>query len=183
MTGLTGVRSSALTEIHPIPAPLPAPALRVVGRPLPAYRYLPGHGPHPFRHPDGHLYTDGSAPEEVEWVDGPWQEDTEWLWGLDLFDHRYYWESHEVLEAIWHHVPRQTPLWWMLKGLIQASAFTLKQHMGQERAADRLLGRSTGLLMQASEQLGAVHRGVHMPMLCERLRAFHVGGPWPKIAS
>ena len=129
------------------------------------------------------MYTDGSAPEEVAWQDGPWQQDTEWLWGLDLFDQRYYWESHEVLEAIWHHAPRQSPFWLMLKGLIQASAFTLKQHLGQDRAAARLLARSTGHLMQASENVGPVHRGVDLPLLCQRLEAFAKGGPWPLVVK
>ena len=145
---------------------------------------MPGLNPHPFRHPEGHLYTDGSAPTEAPWDPAaPWAQDREYLHGMDLFDQRYYWEAHEVWEAIWHQVERATPYSVLLQGLIQAGAFALKRHMGHERSAARLLEASTGRLEAVARDAGPRWRGLDLPVTVSRLRAFSEGGDWPTLAS
>ena len=167
---------------HPLPAPDSPPPLRLPDAPLPPYRYVPGVHPHPFRHRDGHLYTDGRPPPEPAWTPVPWEDDRAWLRGMDLFDHRYYWEAHEVWEAIWHCVPRGDPFHGLLQGLIQAAAFALKRHMGHEEAAARLLSRAERRLREAAAP-GAVQRGVDLPATIAALRAFSAGGPWPVLSG
>lgn len=168
---------------RPIPAPDPAPALRAPHVPLPPYRYVPGLDPHPFRHVGGHLYTDGSAPVEAPWQPGPWRQDPRWLHGLDLFDQRYYWESHEVFEALWHQVEPNSALGQGLQGLIQAGASVLKRHMGQPRAADRLHGVARARLLAVSVTVGARWRGVDLPATVAALDAFSRGGDWPRLVG
>lgn len=165
---------------------IPAPAVelrrRVEDWALPAYRYVPGVHPHPFRKEGGHMYTGGDAPEHAPWQPvEPWQQDRIWLRGLDLFDHRFYWESHESFEAVWHELERGSTLHTLSQGLIQAAAFVLKQHMGQERGARYLLQRATEKLERVAAEVGSVHRGVDIPALLGSLQAFKEGGDWPRL--
>lgn len=154
--------------LRPIEPPDPAPARRTEG-PLPAYRYVPGLQPHPFRQVGGHMYTDGSAPDEPTWdPETPWERDPAWLLALDLLDHRYWWEAHEALEALWHQVP-SGPLRELLQGLIQAAASWLKGHMGHERAAATLAGRARARLTQVRDQRGSPWRGVDLDAILEAL--------------
>ncbi len=165
-----------------IPPPEPGSPRRLTERPLPSYRYVPGLQPHPFRHPDGHLYTDGSAPEEVVWrADLPWREDPDWLWGCELFDQRFYWEAHEAWEALWHQVPRGGQSSELLQGLIQAAAFVLKQHMGHTAGAKRLLARASSRLERVAKGPPEVHRGLDLDAVIAQLHAFEQGGDWPTL--
>lgn len=164
--------------LEEMPAPEAPPPLLVSGWPLPTYRYVPGLGPHPFRHPDGHLYTDGSAPGEAPWDPGqPWQTDLRWLRGIDLFNQRYLWEAHEAWEALWHHAPRGSAEAALLQGLIQAAAGLLKRHMGERAAAERLISRATARLREADRQAGPLLRGIDLPALVAALAE----PGWPTI--
>lgn len=145
-----------------IPAPEPAPPRRSA-RALPVRRHLPGEGPHPA--------TEGfvAAPD--------------WDWAADLFDHRYYWEAHEVWEACWAPLDKRSEEAALLQGLICAAAFVIKQHQGVADGAARLLARSRDRLTAVVAARGPVVRGVHLPGLLDRLDAFREGGPWPTLPS
>jgi len=176
------VRPAPPTRIRPIPAPDVAPVVRRADLPLPAYRYVPGLHPHPFRDPAGHRHLHGHVWPAPLWSPrGDWRSDAPWLHGLDLFDHRFYWESHECWEAIWHAVDRSHVDRQLIQALIQAAAFVIKKHCGTERAARHLLARSLGRLDTVVDTVGARHRGVDIPVLAARLRAFDAGGPWPCV--
>ncbi len=69
-------------------------------RAFPPYTYVPGQAPHPIRDPAGHMH--GVEPEPAELHVEDWWNCTEYLWGIDLFNHGYYWEAHEVWEGLWH---------------------------------------------------------------------------------
>ena len=95
---------------------------RIPALKLPLYRYQPGRDPHPFKDPNGHRYgADWKFPYHEDW-----RLDRGWLLGLDLFDHAYYWECHEILEHQWRERPRHCPSRQLLQGLIQSSAALLK---------------------------------------------------------
>jgi predicted metal-dependent hydrolase len=118
------------------------------------------------------MYTDGSAPAEEPWDPAvAWEKDRAWLRGMDLFDHRYYWEAHEAWEAIWHAVPREDPYAELLQGLIQAAAFLLKQHMGHEAAAKRLQTVCLERLGTVVSTCGSPWRGVDLDRLIQVLNA------------
>jgi hypothetical protein len=167
---------------RPIPAPVPAPPLRRPHLALPAYRYVPGLHPHPFRDADGHHHL-----HEVRWPsplwapDGPWWEADAFQHGLDLFDQRFYWESHECWEAIWHRVDRAHVDRELVQALIQAAAFVIKRHVGADRAARHLLERATGRLGEVARRGGATWCGVDVARFSASLSAFDGGGPWPVI--
>jgi len=104
---------------------------------LPPYRYVPGFSPHPTAHPEGHSY----GRPEVDTVHLPperWFEDEAYRAGVDLFNRGYYWEAHEMWEAVWHGCDKSRTQGLFVQGLIQISAALLRWHMGTERGTRKL---------------------------------------------
>ena len=99
-------------------------------RPFPAYRYVPGLHPHPQRDPAGHSYQPRpTLARHAPWRPQDWQALEDWLYGVDLFNHFFFWEAHEAWEGLWAVAPRATPPSLVLQGLIQIAAALLKTHM------------------------------------------------------
>lgn len=68
-----------------------------------------------------------SSPFSHKTVPEFWHEDTVYLYGIDLFNHHFFWESHEVWERKWnffkiHHAEYAD---WM-QGMIQTAAAFVK---------------------------------------------------------
>lgn len=114
-------------------------------RSFPAYAYLPGRQPHPVRDPGGHSY--GHAEPMPAAADASLESDM-FFWGLDLFNHGYYWEAHEAWEGLWQVADRGGPLRKLFKALILLSAAGVKIREGKHIAATRHAGRAAGLLRQ-----------------------------------
>jgi 8-oxo-dGTP diphosphatase len=131
--------------------------------PLPESGFVPGCGPHP-----GHVAVSGLAP------------DTLLREGVDCFNHRAYWEAHEVWEAAWRARagdPFARPL---LQGLIQQAAAVVKRRMGNEAAAESLWRRGSGYLSSALE-LADCPAGLDIRALMTDVGAHLGGGPWPSL--
>lgn len=113
---------------------------RLTALPLPPYTYVPGQQPHPRSDAVGHSY--GRAEPTVSSFDpASWQECEAYLFGFDLFNHAFYWESHEQWEAVWLAAGRTGVIADFLKGLIKLSAAGVKakeaKHVGFERHRTR----------------------------------------------
>src|SRR6516162_1991742 len=94
-------------------------------KPFPAYSFVPGQFPHPISDPEGHSY--GIRHDAVASVDPEnWSASRDYLFGIDLFNHGYYWEAHETWEGLWHAAGRQGPTGDLLKGLIALAAAGVK---------------------------------------------------------
>jgi hypothetical protein len=109
---------------------------------FPPYAYLPGRQPHPVRDPTGHSY-------QVEPMAVPAEallDSDVFFWGLDLFNHGYYWEAHEAWEGLWQVADRGSPSRILFKGLILLSAVGVKIREGKHAAAMRHAGRAAVLL-------------------------------------
>jgi hypothetical protein len=107
------------------------------GLALPSYRYVPGFAPHPTADPEGHSH----GQPEVDAVHFPperWFADEVYLAGVDLFNRRYYWEAHEMWEAVWRACDKSSTQGLFVQGLIQISAALLRWHMGTERGTRKL---------------------------------------------
>lgn len=99
---------------------------------LPARRYLPGLGPHPSDDP---AHRAPVAPAV------PWTSlgETElFRHGVDLFNHGFWWESHEAWEALWNACPRDAALREAFQGLIQLAAALIKEETRIPSGARRL---------------------------------------------
>jgi len=147
---------------RPIPPPRQAAPLRV-DRPLPAYRYVPGLQVHPLHGGHG-----GSGLHEHDPPELALQR------GLDLLEHRYFWEAHEALEQAWRAWRETEPERAELAaGLIQLSAAWLRRHTGHQRPAERLLSAATARLRGQSVE------GLDVEVWLQATREFVASGSWP----
>jgi uncharacterized protein len=137
-----------------------APALA-----LPPYSYVPGHDlPHPVTDPRGHLHDSKQQSHEPLFTAGflehlPPEPTTRhealaallaanptWLYALDLFNHGFYWESHEAWEAFWHALGRNSPEARFIQGLIHLAAAAVKVREGKPTGVSRHTQRARQLL-------------------------------------
>ncbi len=141
--------------------------MRYSERPLPPYRYRPGRSPHPTRHPEGHAF--GSPdPEPSPFDPAAWRDCADYLHGIDLFNHGYWWEAHEALEAPWREAGRQSEAGVFLQGLIQLAAALLKDAVGERATAERMAARGCAKLRRKP----GVFLGIDGARLAEEAEAF-----------
>lgn len=118
-------------------------------RQFPAYAYLPGRQPHPVRDPAGHSYRadpDHATPSILG------KEAEHLYWGMDLFNHGYYWEAHEAWEDLWFAAEHDSPFRLALKGLILLAAAGVKIREGKRAAAGKHARRAAAFLSAAAEK-------------------------------
>ena len=137
-------------------------------RDLPPYTYVPGRAPHPIADPAGHSYgrtiTCAAAPESSDWRDCP-----DYLYGIDLFNHGYYWEAHEVWEAVWIAAGRRGPAADFLKGLIKLAAAGVKCREGNPAGVRRHARRADALFRTVQD---AVQTGTYFGLRFDELFQF-----------
>ena len=134
-------KMSQRSPIHP-PRLLP-------DRPFPPYAYVPGDTPHPTRDPGGHSY--GAALEIPEPPDPEdWRACRDYLYGIDLFNHGFYWEAHEAWEGLWVASGRRGPTATYLQALISLAAAGLKARSGSARGMRANAGKAVRLFGRGS---------------------------------
>jgi hypothetical protein len=152
---------------QPLPQPDPPDPnrARYCAQPFPQYRYVPTLNPHPCAHPDGHSYEPPGHPKPAPPPLLPpeqWRACEAWLYGVDLYNHAYWWETHEIWEAIWQQSDKKGVQGRFIQGLIQIAAAHLKRHIGNEEGVQRLLERSRAHLDFAQAVAPAVYMGVEI---------------------
>ena len=131
----------------------PAPPRLVPDRPFPPYAYLPGRNPHPTRDAGGHSF--GRPPDEPDAPDPErWQACDDYLYGIDLFNHGYYWEAHEAWEGLWHACDRRGVTATYLQALINFAAAGLKVRWGNVRGIRGNSQTAARLFGQVGPQTG-----------------------------
>lgn len=136
-------------------------------RPFPAYAYQPGLTPHPRRDPAGHSHGH-PEPAIAPFRPEAWDHAGTYLYGVDLYNHGYFWESHEIFEGLWNAFGHETTAGRLFKGLVQLAAANLKRAEGFETAS-RALGER-GLAGVAGAPEGAF--GLPVARLVEETRAW-----------
>ena len=130
--------------------PVMADRPRYGTRPFPAYRFLPGRTPHPRRNPQGHSF--GLAePHPLPFKHEDWSTSEDYLHAVDLYNFDYWWESHEVLEGLWHACGRKTQAGNFFQALIQFAAANLKHALGNDASAKNLARRGLVRLQKAPD--------------------------------
>ena len=142
-------------------------------RPFPPYTYVPGQAPHPIRDPAGHML--GEEPETPELFVEEWWNCEEYLWGIDLFNHGYYWEAHEAWEGLWHAAGRTGPVADFLKGLIKLAAAGVKAREGSAVGRQRHLLRGSELLESVCSDVGGRLMGLGLDAVLTTLREAESG--------
>lgn len=111
-------------------------------RPFPPYTYVPGTGlPHPVSHPAGHSFC-----HRLEPATDPALQAEALRWGIDLFNHGYFWEAHEAWEGLWAGLGRVGEAADAVKGLIHLAAAGVKRLEGIAAGVESHLQRGRLLL-------------------------------------
>ena len=121
--------------------------------PFPSYAYVRGQQPHPTRDAAGHSF--GKPAQSWTRPDpDQWEACRPYLYGIDLFNHGYYWEAHEVWEGLWHACGRQGMVADFLKGLIALAAVGVKLREGSDRGVRQHAARAVALFNEVVRELG-----------------------------
>ncbi|MBK8211725.1 MAG: DUF309 domain-containing protein [Rhodospirillales bacterium] len=138
-------------------------------RPFPPYAYVPGHAPHPTRDPAGHRY--GAKLEISEPPDpGEWRTCRDYLYGIDLFNHGFYWEAHESWEGLWVACGRRGPTATCLQALISLAAAGLKARSGSARGMRANAAKAVRLFGSVAGHVGSHgtrYMGLDIPALAD----------------
>jgi hypothetical protein len=154
---------------------------RYTDRKFPPYTYVPGRSPHPVSDPAGHMH--GHEPPAPPPLDpAHWRDSETYLYGVDLFNHGYYWESHEEWESLWHAAGRRGVVADFLKGLIKLAAAGVKsleeKPTGVTRHTDRAMELLSGVM--ASEPKFC---GLDLEHVLAESRTELNGGIWLKLGE
>ena len=143
---------------------------RYSGRPFPSYRFVPGKAPHPTRDPEGHSYN--KPPEQLaSFTPEDWSCCEQFLYGIDLFNHGFWWEAHEVLEAVWVAAGRRTETGLFIQGLIQIAVAHLKRFQGFHDTAKRMaLGG-----LDKMQRISGVYLGIKIAPFRSAVKAYFSG--------
>lgn len=138
--------------------------------PFPPYSYVTGRFPHPIRDPTGHSFgINHGQPERPD--PAHWQDCRPYLRGLDLFNHGYYWEAHEVWESLWHACERTGPAADFFKGLIKLAAAGVKVREGRHAGVRTHAARANELFKSVADRLDTVEPS-YFGLKISQLRAF-----------
>jgi uncharacterized protein len=149
---------------------------RYSDRTFPPYRFIPGKSPHPTRDPDGHSYHN-PVQQLASFDDTQWQGCDEYLFGIDLFNHGYWWEAHEALEAVWVAAGRQTETGLFIQGLIQVAVAHLKKFQGFDDVARRM--GADGL--EKMKHIKGVYLGINVEAFRNDVKSYSTNDKHPPV--
>jgi hypothetical protein len=141
---------------------------------FPPYSYVPGGPwPHPTRSPAGHSYRKAEqagarARETIESTFGR---------GAALFNAGYYWEAHEVWEALWHAAGRHGARALVLKGLIKLAAAGVKARERRIHGVRTHARRAAECFAASREQGGEPELGLDLEDWIKRAQAIAESPP------
>jgi hypothetical protein len=156
---------------------------RYTKRPLPPYRYLPRRSgaslPRPRTDPAVASHAREATPLPPFTPDA-WRTCEPYLYGIDLFNHGYWWEAHEALERVWLAAGQKSTLCGrFVQGLIQLAAAQLKRFIGKVREAQSL----TNAGIEKLSPVEGIYLGIEVaPLIAEAKRCLQEDrGEFPRI--
>ena len=90
---------------------------------------------------------------------------------MDLFNHGYGWEAHEVWESMWHR-PATRPQAELLQALIQLAAASVQQSVDRPDGRARLCHRALDHRRKVREEGHRVYMGLELEELQSVLIAY-----------
>ncbi len=102
--------------------------------PDPPHAHIPGKTP---RHPEGRFDALCATALPDQTGRAVFASDA-WRAGLQFFRSGYFWEAHEVWEAVWMALPDELDERRLVQGMIQLANAALKEKMERPRAVLRL---------------------------------------------
>ncbi|MBN2757637.1 MAG: DUF309 domain-containing protein [Bacteroidales bacterium] len=108
---------------------------------LPYWRYIPKYEQHPDKTPN-RIHIPLLPESTLKFSEKTWQKSERYLYAIDLFNHKYYWEVHEVLEKIWLENNKNSKCSIFIQGIIQLSVALLKEIEDNKVGFNRLTKKS-----------------------------------------
>lgn len=139
--------------------------------PLPDHAYLPGRT---ARHPDGAFDAMRAAAPKITRSEEA-AANPAWRHGLRLFAGGWFWECHEVLEAVWMNAAPNSRERALVQAVIQLANAALKARLGETRAVARLCARARELAAAAAGPEDAAVMGLPAPALRAAIAAVDSG--------
>ena len=134
---------------------------------LPAWRYIPKFEIHPNK--NSHIEHIPQLPDTAtKFSAKSWKNSECYLYAIDLFNHQYYWEVHEVLEKLWLETGKKSPEGIFLQGIIQLSVALLKKIQSNTTGTLRLTKKA---LPKLRSQQG-VYLGINIESFIEEYKLF-----------
>ncbi|MCB1421071.1 MAG: DUF309 domain-containing protein [Nitratireductor sp.] len=118
--------------------------------PLPDHAHLPGVN----GRSEDQVLEQAKALAPAQTCSQSWQENAAWLYGVRLIGEGYYWEAHEVLEAVWMNAAPNSREKALVQALIHGANARLKRKLGKSNAALRLVALSTEACERAYQNDG-----------------------------
>lgn len=115
---------------------------------LPRWVYTPGETPEP----DDVALTRAKALVPARFDDYVPFDHPALRYGFTLNDEGFFWEAHEILEAVWQAAPKGGRDRILLRACIQIANAGLKQRLGRERAVTRLLAEAKAELSELASR-------------------------------
>ena len=131
--------NASASSLPPEPCPRYAPETA-----LPTHAYLPGRTARPPEPEGGH--ADHSHADPI----GSPAFLRDFRFGIDLFNHGFYWEAHEAWEAQWLPLTPGDETREQLQGLIQAAAALLKLRLESPAPARTIWIRGRARLVKVA---------------------------------
>ena len=113
--------------------------------PLPHYKHLPGKN----ARPNDDLLESIAAQASESTSDSNFLGNIAWRYGIRLFNEGYYWETHEVLEAVWLNAVPNSREKHLVQGVIQIANARLKSLLNQPKACGRLSALASECITRA----------------------------------
>ncbi|MCV3271755.1 DUF309 domain-containing protein [Roseobacter sinensis] len=122
----------------------------------PPHAYVPGRT---ARHPEGWFDHIKASAQDTATPDAL-RHTAAFRTGLAYLGAGYFWECHEVLEAIWLRTPDPSPERELVQALIQLANARLKLAMRRPKAAGRLCDMSAAHLSRCAGQATVLGVGI-----------------------
>ena len=127
--------------------------------PPPPYSYVPGGPwPYPRSSPKGHSFG-RREPKLAPAAESSGPVWSGFLRGVELFNAGYYWEAHDVWEAVWHAFGRHGAAADAVKALIKLAAAGVKVREGHEHGVRIHAARAAALFRAVSAEAGRINSG------------------------
>jgi len=120
----------------------------------PPHAYVPGQS---LRHPEA-LFDDLKSGLQTA---GDLSKTQAWRIGLTFLEEGFFWEAHEVLEAVWMACPQNSAEKMFVQAVIQQANAGLKDRMGRPGGRDRLLAMAESLASEAFQRAQGPIFGFH----------------------
>ena len=133
--------------------------------PFPDYRHVPGTN----MEIQGRF---GHTEDPIVDLPGPdaWRDNTDYLFGVDLFNHAYWYEAHAIWNPLWHRATGNYRLF--INGLAMVSDALLMHHQRDLRGLRDQMTQGTGKLTAVLNAEGDVYMGLNLHLLMRSLDTF-----------